>query len=76
MVNGSKLRLKRLAQILQNFIVSTHPRILVAGVWPFNSGSWAGHLQHAMGAEEIRLAVASVWNHSVVYVESLTSELV
>jgi len=75
LVNGSEFRFKRLAQILENFIVSTHSRILVAGVSPFNSGSCAGHLQHAMGAEEIRLAVASVWNHSVVYVVSLTSEL-
>src|ERR1700757_901884 len=36
LVNGSELRLKRLAQILENLIVSAHPKILAAGVWTFN----------------------------------------
>jgi hypothetical protein len=75
LVNGGELRFKRLAQILQNFIVSAHSRILAAGVSPFNSG-WGAAICPRHGAEEIRLAVASVWNHSVVYVVSPTSELV
>ncbi len=32
-------RFKRLAQLLENFIVSAHPRILAVELWPFNSGS-------------------------------------
>jgi hypothetical protein len=78
LVNGSEFRFKRLAQILENFIVSSHARILASGVSPFNSGSVPGHPTHVMAQKKLRfrLAVVSVWNHSVMYAESLTSELV
>jgi hypothetical protein len=52
LVNGSELRLKRLAQILENFIVSAHPTILAAGVWPFNSG-WCAAISPRNDAEGI-----------------------